>query len=91
MLEGKTKSGFKYSIDERRLRDYRVVKSISDIDSEDATTQIKGMIELSSWLMGDDMGRLEEHVRKKNDGFADVQTIYAEIFEIINSQNKLKN
>lgn len=91
MIKGKTKSGFSYNIDERKLSDFRMIRAIADVESADAGTQIKGMIDIAKWLLGDDIERLEEHIRKDNDGYASVESVYAEVFEIINSQNKLKN
>lgn len=91
MLKGKTKSGFSYNIDERKLKDFRMVKAIADVESPDAGIQIRGMVDLANWLLGDRVEALEDHVRKNNEGFASVELVYAEVFEIINSQNKLKN
>ena len=43
MIEGKTKSGFKFKIDERILSDWRLVDAIGLSESDDASEQIRGV------------------------------------------------
>lgn len=52
MVEGKTKSGFKYKIDERIQSDWRLVKAIADSQNENPGTKLQGtvdMIKTCSW------------------------------------------
>ncbi len=65
MIEGKTKSGFKYKIDERVLDDWRLVEAISDSESDDGSVVIRGMTNLVTLLLGDQADALKKHLRIK--------------------------
>ena len=91
MLNGKTKSGFKYEIDERVINDWRLLKYIAMSESSDPSEQIKGASSLVSLLLGDQEQALMEHLADKNDGYVPAVAVTEAITDIITSVNELKN
>lgn len=91
MINGKTKSGFKYEIDERVINDWRLLKYIAMSESSDPSEQIRGASNLVSLLLGDQEQALMEHLSKENDGYVPATAVTEAITEIITSVNELKN
>lgn len=90
-MEVKTSTGFKCKIDEDIKNDYRLLKAISNADSEDASLKIKGTTDLVSLIFGENESKLMEHIAKKNDGKIPVEAVTAELTDVLNSINELKN
>lgn len=91
MIDGTTKSGFKYSIDERVLDDWRLLKFIALSESKDPSEQIKGASSLVALLLGDQEDAMIEFVAKKHKGFVPATAITDMITEILTSVQSLKN
>lgn len=91
MIEGKTKSGFKYRIDERVLDDWRLIEAIRDSDSEDGSAAIRGMVNISNLLLGDQADALKKHIADRNDGFIPKDVMVNTMIEIVQSSKELKN
>lgn len=91
MVEGKTRSGFKFKVDERIGKDWRVISAISLAESEDATEQIKGTTDLVKLVVGSNEKKLIEHIAKKNDGYVPVSAITDELVDILMTVNETKN
>lgn len=91
MIKGKTKSGFKYELDERIKSDWRVLEAITDTENEDASIMMQGVKNLANLILGDNKQALFEHISKKNDGFVPMELVIAELTEILSSENSLKN
>lgn len=91
MIKGKTKSGFKYELDERIKSDWRVLEAITDTESEDASVMMRGIKDLANLLLGDNKQKLFEHISKKNDGFVPSESVIAELTEILSTESSLKN
>lgn len=91
MTTGKTKTGFKFTADERILNDWRFISAISDADSEDVNRSLNGTTTLIRLLFGENEKALVEHVQKKNDGFVPMDAITAELVDIISSMRESKN
>ena len=91
MIEGKTKNGFKFKIDERVLDDWRLLTYIAMSESKDASEQIQGAHKLVSLLLGDQEQKLMDFIAKKNDGFVPSPVISGMIAEILTSAKELKN
>lgn len=92
MIEGKTKSGFEYSIDERALNDRDLLKAIRDFDTADNKMhQITALDKVISLLLRDNEDRLMEHIASINDGYKPIDKVYAEVYEIISNSEKIKN
>ena len=87
-ITGKTKSGYAFEYDERKLNDWRLTSSFAHV--QDGTDQEKtaAMVHAIEFLIGkENMPQLLEHVAKQNDGFIPNEAI-VEIFIEIISQNK---
>lgn len=91
MIEGKTKSGFKFKVDERITTDWRLLEAIALSENEDANLKIKGTIELINLILGKDADKLKAHIAKKNDGFVPIEKINDEIVEIMVHLDPSKN
>ena len=91
MIEGKTKSGFKFKIDERILDDWRLLKCIALSESKDASEQMRGASGLVELLLGDQEDALIEFVAKKNKGLVPAVAITEAVAEILTSVKELKN
>ena len=92
MVEGKTKSGFNYKYDERILNDYGLLEAIGDFDaSSQKIEQVTALKRIIDYLLGENREAFLEHIAKKNDGFRPLDVMQAEILEIINSSQQIKN
>lgn len=91
MIEGKTKSGFKFSIDERILGDWRLLSAIALTESKDQSEQIRGTHELVSLILGDKEKDLIDFISGKNDGFVPTDKIAETITDILTEVRELKN
>ena len=92
-MEGKTKSGFKYNIDERALGDWRFILAVSKIQNGADMDKLEGAVEMVETLLGKDGHKaLVAHLANKSeDGFVSADAIMAEVNEIIAASNKAKN
>ena len=92
MIEGTTSSGFKFNVDERALKDWRVVRALEEVvESENDNLATKKMEVAMNIILGEDKERLEQHVAEKNDGFVPTDVLMSEFTEIITSNKTLKN
>lgn len=85
MIKGKTKSGFKYEIDEKILNDYRFFELISEID--DKPYKAPKLVE--TMLGKEQKDKLLAHVEK--DGHVDSKDVMKEIEDIFTNTKELKN
>lgn len=82
-MKVKTSSGFKYEINENKLKDWDFAKAIAKCDSGDESKIIEGMTFVVPFMLGDDGEKaLMDHVRDK-EGIAATTDILREIKEII--------
>lgn len=91
MLEGKTKTGFRFSVDERIIDDWRLLSAIALSESGDPSDQIRGAKELVSLLLGENEKNLLDFIAKRNDGFVPSSQVTKIISEIITEVRELKN
>lgn len=91
MIEGKTRSGFKFKIDERIGQDWRVISAIAMAESADSAEQVKGTSNLVKLIIGKDEQKLIDHIAKKNEGFVPVSAITSEIVDILSATKETKN
>lgn len=91
MVEGKTKTGFKFKIDERVLNDWRLVLNIELAESNNNTEKVKGITALVHLLLGENEAQLMEHIQKNNDGFIPTDAIIEELASMISTTKELKN
>jgi len=91
MIDGKTRNGFKFSIDERVLDDWRLLTAIAQSDSKDPSTQIQGASSLVTLLLGDKEQELMDFIAKKNDGFVPAMAVTETVTEILTTVKELRN
>lgn len=85
MIRGKTKSGFKFKINERVLNDYELIELLAEVEENPLL-----VTKVLTTVLGDDKQRLIEHVREE-DGIVPVDAMMEEIAEIFNASNEGKN
>lgn len=90
-MKGKTKSGFKFDIDERIVDDWDLLEAIAMAESEDVGEQIKGSLKVADLLLGEEKEALKQFIRNKNDGYVPAAEMTNMIAEIITSVRELKN
>jgi len=88
MTGGKTKSGFKFNVDENVFKDWDFVTLADTVRQGNGTMKDVNAL-LTMVLGGKGFEDLKAHIRKKN-GYADVELVKAEFEEIVNA-TKLKN
>lgn len=87
MMQGKTKSGFAYSIPESRLDNMELLEVLVDIDKGNGT-QLPAALEM---LLGKDQKKaLYDHVRN-SEGIVPVSAVSAELMEILQENRQAKN
>jgi hypothetical protein len=91
MIEGKTSSGFEFTVDERILEDWSLVEAISMADSDDESEQIRGLMNLVKIVLGDQFDALKKHIADRNDGYVPSPEVSATIVEIIKTSRAIKN
>lgn len=83
MVQGKTKTGFEYSIDERIVKDYRYVRALAKLKKGDNIDKFLAFDRISTLMLGNKVEDLITHIENLNDGYAPIDAIGAEITEII--------
>lgn len=96
MLEGKTKSGVKYKIDDEGLRkiEWKLTKLMMRIYAEDESEQIKAILDLMELVLGGKKGveAFEDAIAKAHNGELTNEIVIAEYRELLESVSKtLKN
>lgn len=86
MVNGRTSSGFEYTIDERRVRSWSMVKKIAAMQNTKSDIAVYGIaIELITDLLGEEQEKkLTDHVTQIY-GYDDAEIVSKEFFEIIGS------
>lgn len=86
MIEGKTDSGFVYSIEKKRLDNYELLEVITEVDEN--PTLIPKVLKL---LLGQEQASaLKEHVRDE-DGIVPAEKMVEELGNIFQNQAQTKN
>lgn len=85
LINGKTKSGFKYQIQKERVEDYEFIELIGEVE-ENPTLMPKVL----KMLFGKEQTeKLKEHLRTE-EGFVPTAKMFEEFVEVLNDP-KLKN
>lgn len=78
-----TTSGFECDVNPKITKDYRFIKLMRNLLSEDQTEQSKALVDVISFLLGKDgEEKITTHVMDE-DGIADIELINAEVTEIL--------
>lgn len=87
MIEGKTKSGFEFEIEEEVFDDYELLETLVEADNGDNMAIFKaiGLI-----LSKDQKDRLKEHVRNEK-GKVPASAMVAELMDIMEVSDSGKN
>lgn len=86
MIEGKTKSGFKYKIPEENLNNYELIETLNEVEENPLL-----IVKTVNLLLGKEQAsRLKEHLRTKS-GIVPTDKLSEEIMEIFESQKETKN
>lgn len=99
MIKGITTSGFEYSIDERKLSDWRVIKNLAKLkdledvsDNEDVALDfINIMGNIEEIIFADKGKAFEKHILSQNNGIVAPVVALKEILEILKSNKETKN
>lgn len=98
MIDGKTSNGFKFSIDENRLQDIRVVDAIATLDTtDDEIKRISSLTTLRKVMLGKDSDRLLDFIHDKHGDedlipTKEVMDTLTEIIKIVGEKSKeIKN
>ena len=82
MIEGVTKSGFKFAISDDALDDMELLDALSDMDEGKATSYKYAI----SALLGEEQRKaLYEHVRDKKTGRVSAKKVFTAFAEILNA------
>lgn len=87
MINGETKSGFAFQIDEDNLDDFELIELLADADGGNVNALIKGM---SAILGKDQVNAMKEHVREKS-GKVRASAMTELFSDIMTSANETKN
>lgn len=80
-----TASGFECDVNPNITKDYRFVKLLRNLMSDDQNEQFKSLIDVISFLLGKDGEEaITKHVMDE-DGIADIELINKEVTEILAS------
>ena len=82
MIEGKTKTGFEYQVNEKILTDYRYITAAARLTSKDYAERILAWDKVSALLLGDKVQDLITHIEELNDGFVPFDKMTIELNEI---------
>ena len=92
-MQGTTKSGYEFNIDNRILSDWRFVEALTKCQSKSSNEfeKLAGIQTMAKLLFGDKYDEYIKHIASKNDGFCPSEIIMGEITEIFQSANGSKN
>lgn len=90
MINGKTKSGIQFTVDERILKDMRFARLFADLRKEKTTQAAFALID---FIFGgkDNSNIFMDAVAEKNDGVCDEATLTKELNEILTALNAKKS
>lgn len=81
-MQGETKSGFKYEIDDRVLKDWRFIEAITEADKGKGVAQLEGARKMIHLMFGEDYDKFMDHISEQNEGFVPAEAVMAEVKEI---------
>ena len=82
-MQGTTKSGYVYDIDDRIFTDWRFTSALSQIQHKESTKQLDGMHKMVELLFGDKFEEFMSHIAEQNDGFVPTEAIMADVQDIL--------
>lgn len=85
-MQGTTKSGYVYDIDDRILSDWRFTMALTKCQKTTGMDQIAAMQDMVSLLFGNDYDKFMKHIEEKNDGYVPAEVVMTEVQEIFESK-----
>ena len=83
MIEGTTRSGYAFTVDEGIGTDFRVLEAIADADSGDESEKLRGTVNLVRLMLGDGGKRaLYKHLEAIH-GSVPIDAVIGEVTEIL--------
>lgn len=86
-MQGETKSGFKYDIDDRILNDWRYTMALTKCQHPSDIKKLEGATEMVQLMFGDDgLAKFMDHIKERNDGFVPIEVVIEEVQSIFESK-----
>ena len=91
-MQGITKSGFEYNIDERILTDWRFTSEAAKTESGSKVEKLLAAQRMIELMLGkEQLNKLMEHIASQNDGFVPSEVVMNTAKEIIEEKKNIKN
>lgn len=89
-MEGKTKSGFTFKVDERATKTWRFISLTKEMTKGTDFQKFEALDEALDILLGgpEEKERLLQHVESQNEGYAVIEKVIDEFNEIVDSMEK---
>lgn len=86
-MQGKTRTGFEYNIDDRILTDWRFTMALTKCQNGKGMDQLAGAQEMVSLMLGEDgLERMMKHISDNNEGYVPAEAVMAEVQDIFESK-----
>lgn len=86
-MQGKTKTGFEFEVDDRILSDWRFTMALTKCQNGKGIDQLAGAQDMVSLMLGEDgLDRMMKHIAGLNDGYVPAEAVMAEIRDIFESK-----
>lgn len=90
-MQIKTKSGFKCTINDKVLDDWRFTKAVAKAHSTDDNERMIAAVDLVSLVLRENEENYYKHVEKKNNGIVTEEIVTEDLTSIIEQIKALKN
>lgn len=85
-MQGTTRSGYKFDIDDRILKDWRFVAALTKCQKKsDQFDGLEGIMEMTKLLFGKKYDEFINFIASKNDGYCPAEVIMSEVQDIFES------
>lgn len=86
-MQGETRTGFKFDVDDRILTDWRFTMALTKAQNGKGMDQLAGAQEMVSLMLGEEgLEEMMKHVADQNDGFVPAEAVMAEVQDIFESK-----
>ena len=86
-MQGKTRTGFEYNIDDRILTDWRFTTALTKCQNGKGMDQLAGAQEMVSLMLGEEgLERMMKHISDNNEGYVPAEAVMAEVQDIFESK-----
>ena len=86
-MQGKTRTGFEFNIDDRILTDWRFTMALTKCQNGQGIDQLSGAQEMINLMLGEEgFKALMDHISKNNDGYVPAEAVITEVKDIFESK-----